>query len=108
MKDNDGTEYLWVLRSLFMYNLNSILMAMKYTYRTMGTCSSQIDFEVENGVLKGVHFTGGCNGNLKGISALVEGMKVNEVITRLEGIRCGGKPTSCPDQLCKALRETMD
>ena len=68
-------------------------MAMKYSYRTMGTCSSQIDFEVENGVLKDVRFMG------------VEGMKVDEVIARLEGIRCGGKPTSCPDQLCKALRE---
>lgn len=76
-------------------------MTMKYTYRTMGTCSSLIDFEVEDGILKGV----GCNGNLKGISALVEGMKIDEVIARLEGIRCGGKPTSCPDQLCKALRE---
>lgn len=72
------------------------------------TVSSQIDFEVENGVLKDVRFMGGCNGNLKGISALVEGMKVDEVIARLEGIRCGGKPTSCPDQLCKALREAMD
>lgn len=80
-------------------------MTMKYTYRTMGTCSSLIDFEVEDGILKGVYFTGGCNGNLKGISALVEGMKIDEVIARLEGIRCGGKPTSCPDQLCKALRE---
>ena len=57
-------------------------MTMKYTYRTMGTCSSQIDFEVENGVLKDVRFMGGCNGNLKGISALVEGMKVDEVIAR--------------------------
>ena len=60
---------------------------------------------LEDGVLKDVRFMGGCNGNLKGISALVEGMKVDEVIARLEGIRCGGKPTSCPDQLCKALRE---
>ena len=89
----------------FYVNSTSILMTMKYTYRTMGTCSSQIDFEVEDGILKSVHFTGGCNGNLKGISALVEGMKIDEVIARLEGIRCGGKPTSCPDQLCKALRE---
>ena len=64
-------------------------MAMKYSYRTMGTCSSQIDFEVEDGVLKDVRFMGGCNGNLKGISALVEDMKVDEVIARLEGIRCG-------------------
>ena len=80
-------------------------MTMKYTYRTMGTCISQKDFEVEDGILKGVLFTGGCNGILIGISALVEGMKIDEVIARLEGIRCGGKPTSCPDQLCKALRE---
>lgn len=71
-------------------------MTMKYTYRTMGTCSSQIDFEVEDGILKGVHFTGGCNGNLKGISALVEGMKIDEVIARLEGIRCGGKRLLVP------------
>ena len=78
---------------------------MKYSYRTSGTCSSQIDLEVEDGILKDVCFTGGCNGNLKGISALVKGMKVEEVISRLEGIRCGYKPTSCPDQLCQALHE---
>lgn len=78
---------------------------MKYSYRTTGTCSFQIDVEVENGIVKDVHFTGGCNGNLQGISSLVKGMKVDDVIARLEGIRCGGKPTSCPDQLCKALRE---
>lgn len=77
---------------------------MKYSYRTSGTCSSQIDLEVEDGILKDVCFTGGCNGNLKGISALVKGMKVEEVISRLEGIRCGNKPTSCPDQLCQALK----
>jgi len=77
---------------------------MKYSYRTSGTCSSQIDLEVEDGILKEVHFIGGCNGNLKGISALVKGMKVEEVISRLEGIRCGNKPTSCPDQLCQALK----
>ncbi len=77
---------------------------MKYSYRTSGTCSSQIDLEVEDGILKEVHFIGGCNGNLKGISALVKGMRVEEVISRLEGIRCGYKPTSCPDQLCQALK----
>lgn len=77
---------------------------MKYSYKTTGTCSSQIDVEVENGIVKDVHFTGGCNGNLQGISSLVKGMKVDDVIARLEGIRCGSKPTSCPDQLCKALR----
>ena len=77
---------------------------MKYSYRTSGTCSSQIVLEVEDGILKEVHFIGGCNGNLKGISALVKGMKVEEVISRLEGILCGNKPTSCPDQLCQALK----
>lgn len=91
-----------VLRS-FLYAKKD--NSMKYSYRTTGTCSSQIDVEVENGIVKDVHFTGGCNGNLQGISSLVKGMKVDDVIARLEGIRCGGKPTSCPDQLCKALRE---
>ena len=104
MKDNDGTEYpAGIIRQVVLRSL--IMLTRLAYYRTMGTCSSLIDFEVEDGILKGVHFTGGCNGNLKGISALVEGMKIDEVIARLEGIRCGGKPTSCPDQLCKALRE---
>ena len=76
---------------------------MYYTYKTKGTCSSQIDLEVENGVVQDVKFTGGCNGNTKGISALVKGMKVDEVIARCQGIRCGFKPTSCPDQLATAL-----
>ena len=74
-------------------------------YKTTGTCSSAIDFEVEDGIVKNVTFIGGCNGNTKGISALVEGMPVEEVISRLEGIKCGFKPTSCPDQLSKALKE---
>lgn len=76
---------------------------MKINYTTQGTCSKSIEVEVENGIVKNVCFTGGCNGNLQGIGALVKGMKVDEVITRLEGIRCGSKLTSCPDQLCKAL-----
>lgn len=76
---------------------------MHYTYKTKGTCSSQIDLEVENGVVQDVKFTGGCNGNTKGISALVKGMKVDDVIARCQGIRCGSKPTSCPDQLATAL-----
>ena len=97
----DGVLYK-VLRS-FLYAKKD--NSMKYSYRTTGTCSSQIDVEVENGIVKDVHFTGGCNGNLQGISSLVKGMKVDDVIACLEGIRCGGKPTSCPDQLCKALRE---
>ena len=76
---------------------------MHYTYKTKGTCSSQIDLEVENGVVQDVKFTGGCNGNTKGISALVKGMKVDDVIARCQGIRCGFKPTSCPDRLATAL-----
>lgn len=74
-------------------------------YKTSGVCSKSIDVEVENGVIKHVAFEGGCNGNLKGISQLVTGMDVNEVIKRLEGTQCGGKATSCPDQLAKALKE---
>ena len=74
-------------------------------YKTTGTCSSAIDFEVEDGIVKEVRFIGGCNGNTQGVAALVKGMPVDEVISRLEGIKCGFKPTSCPDQLAKALKE---
>ena len=80
---------------------------MQYEYKTSGTCSQRIFFEIEDGTLKNVSYLGGCNGNLKGVSSLVEGMKVEEVISRLEGITCGGKPTSCPDQLAKALKEAI-
>ena len=80
---------------------------MRYTYRTQGTCSQAIEFEIEDGVLKNVQFYGGCNGNTQGVSALVEGMKVEDVLQRLEGIRCGFKGTSCPDQLCRAIREAL-
>lgn len=73
-------------------------------YKTKGTCSSAIDIQVKDGVIESVQFTGGCNGNLKGIAALVQGMKVEDAISRLEGIRCGMKPTSCPDQLAQALK----
>lgn len=79
---------------------------MKYTYYTHGTCSSQIDLEVdEQGIIRDVIFTGGCHGNLQGISILVRGMKASEAISKLQGIRCGYKNTSCPDQLATALRE---
>lgn len=74
-------------------------------YKTTGTCSSAIEFEVEDGIVKEATFIGGCNGNTQGISKLVEGMPVEEVISRLEGIKCGFKSTSCPDQLAKALKE---
>ena len=78
---------------------------MKYVYRTQGTCSTNIELDVENDILKEVTYWGGCNGNLQGVSRIVKGMKVEEVITTLEGIRCSGRPPSCPDQLCKALHE---
>ena len=78
---------------------------MQFTYKTKGTCSQMISFEIEDNKVKNVSFLGGCNGNLKGIAALVEGMDVAEVITRVEGIRCGMKATSCPDQLARALKE---
>lgn len=78
---------------------------MQYEYKTKGTCSQRIFFDVEDGKVKNVQFVGGCNGNLKGIGSLVEGMRVEDVISRLEGIRCGMKATSCPDQLAAALKE---
>ena len=76
-------------------------------YKTKGTCSTMIDVEFKDGVIDSVKFTGGCNGNLQGISALVKGMKPEEAISRLKGIRCGFKPTSCPDQLAHALEEMI-
>ena len=81
---------------------------MHYEYKTKGTCSQKIFFDVENGKVINVQFLGGCNGNLKGIAALVEGMDVDQVISRVEGIRCGMKNTSCPDQLAQALKEAKN
>ena len=81
---------------------------MEFNYKTKGTCSREIAFEIENGKVKNVQFFGGCNGNLKGIGALVEGMDVDEVIARLEGTTCGMKATSCPDQLARALKEALN
>ena len=79
---------------------------MTIDYKTKGTCSSRMIIEVEDGKIRSLQVIGGCNGNLKGLSALVTGMDVKEVISRLEGIKCGFKPTSCPDQLAPALKET--
>ena len=76
-------------------------------YKTKGTCSTAIDIELKDGVIDTVQFTGGCNGNLQGISALVKGMTPEEAISRLKGIRCGFKSTSCPDQLAHALEEMI-
>ncbi len=78
---------------------------MRYSYKTSGTCAREIKFDVVDGKVYNVEFVGGCNGNLKGIGALVEGADVDYVIDRLSSIRCGFKDTSCPDQLAKALTE---
>lgn len=78
---------------------------MKYTYNTSGTCSRTINIEIENDKVVDVKFVGGCSGNLQGIGALVKGLTPEEVIARLEGIQCGVKGTSCPDQLAQALKE---
>ncbi len=80
---------------------------MKYTYKTKGVCSRSIEIDVEDGIIKKVKFDGGCNGNTKGIAALVEGCRVDDVIKRVKGIKCGMKNSSCPDQLATALEEMM-
>ena len=81
---------------------------MDYEYKTRGVCSRKITFPVEDGKVCKVAFDGGCNGNGKGVAALVEGMDVDEAIRRMEGIKCGMKNTSCPDQLAQALRQTKN
>ena len=80
---------------------------MKYTYRTKGTCSRSITFDIEDGVVRNVQFEGGCNGNLKGISRLLKGMKAEDAIARMEGTTCGPRPTSCPDQIAKNLKKAL-
>lgn len=77
-------------------------------YKTKGTCSTAIDIDVQDGIIKSVSFTGGCNGNLKGVSKLVEGMKCEDAIAKLRGIKCGYKDTSCPDQLSYAIEQAMN
>ncbi len=81
---------------------------MQYEYKTKGTCSQRILFEIDDGKVRNVQYIGGCNGNLKGIGALVDGMEVSEVINRLSGTTCGMKSTSCPDQLAQALKEAIN
>ena len=81
---------------------------MKFTYRPKGVCSQLMEIEIEEGRLAGLKVMGGCDGNLQGISRLVEGMEDEEVIRRLEGVRCGRKATSCPDQLAQALKLTLE
>lgn len=81
---------------------------METVYKTKGTCSTQINVDLDGEIIKSVSFTGGCNGNLQGVSKLVEGMNANDAIAKLEGIRCGFKPTSCPDQLAQALKQALN
>lgn len=82
---------------------------MKLDYKTQGTCSKEINIEMDdNGIIKSVHFVSGCPGNLLGISKIVEGMKATDVIERFKGVRCASKSTSCPDQLATALQQMLD
>jgi len=80
---------------------------MEFKYKTKGTCSREISFEVVDGLIHNVRFLGGCNGNTQGVSALVEGRDINQVIKLLEGIKCGPRSTSCPDQLAQALKNAL-
>jgi len=78
-----------------------------FVHRNRGTCSIAVEFELEDGLVRNVRFAGGCSGNLQGIGRLVEGSRAEDVIARIKGVRCGGKPTSCPDQLALALEEAL-
>lgn len=80
-------------------------MVVQTVYKTQGTCSTHIEVSVEGNIIENVNFIGGCNGNLQGISRLVEGMTIEVAIAKLNGIRCGARRTSCPDQLCRALEQ---
>lgn len=80
---------------------------MNYTYKTRGVCSMQINFDIEDNKVHNVKFLGGCSGNTQGVAALVEGMDVNDAISRMKGIKCGPRTTSCPDQLATALEQAM-
>ncbi len=81
---------------------------MQFSYKTKGVCSNEMRFEIEDNIVKNLTVIGGCNGNLQGMSALVDGMDVDEVIRRLKGIRCGMKDTSCPDQFSRALEAAKE
>lgn len=81
---------------------------MEHHYKTSGTCSREIIFEIVDGKVRNLRFVGGCNGNLQGIGALCEGVSVDDIIARVQGISCGGRPTSCPDQLAQALKAAKE
>ncbi len=80
---------------------------MEYHYKPTGVCSREMIVEVEDGIVTNAKIVGGCSGNTQGVCALVKGMSVDEAISRMEGIRCGMKPTSCPDQLAQALKQAL-
>ena len=99
--------HFWIVCTGIIHKKKGSKLIMKTVYKTKGTCSRQILVDVENGIVNSVEFVGGCSGNTQGIASLVKGMKVEDVIARCEGIRCGFKDTSCPDQLAKALRDNQ-
>ena len=99
--------HFWIVCTGIIHKKKGSKLIMKTVYKTKGTCSRQILVDVENGIVNSVEFVGGCSGNTQGIASLVKGMKVEDVIARCEGVRCGFKDTSCPDQLAKALRENQ-
>ncbi len=81
---------------------------MKHTYKTSGVCAKLITFDIEDGIVSNIKFIGGCSGNTQGVATLAEGMKAEDIINKLSGIRCGFKSTSCPDQLAKAVKSIMN
>ncbi len=81
---------------------------MHYTYKTKGVCARTISFDIEDEIVTNIKFEGGCNGNTQGIAMLAEGMKAEDIISKTEGLKCGFKSTSCPDQLSKAVKEAVD
>ena len=80
---------------------------MEYSYTPKGVCARKIKFEIEDGTVKNIRFSGGCSGNTQGVCRLAEGMKAEEIIDKLSGIRCGFKRTSCPDQMAQAIKEAL-
>ena len=81
---------------------------MKISYKTKGTCSQRIDLDIENGIVRNITYTGGCNCNTNGVALLAEGMSADDIIARCSGVTCGLKPTSCPDQLAKAVKYALE
>lgn len=98
----------WFRKKSFSQQVEEGENSMVYQRKNKGVCSRATQVVIEDGIVKDVEILGGCDGNIKGVISLVKGMKVEDAIARLKGITCGGKPTSCPDQLAQALEEAMD